>query len=51
MVKRSTRLGIGEESAGATGEEEGQVRAGDGVKGKCIPTRKKSSAKFQAPKQ
>ncbi|XP_078164750.1 protein SOSEKI 2-like [Carex rostrata] len=49
--ERSTRLGIGEETAGATGEEEGQVRAGDGVKGKCIPTRKKSSAKLQAPKQ
>jgi hypothetical protein len=54
MVKRFTRLGIGEETEGTTGEEEEQqqqVRAADGVKGKCIPSRKKSSAKLQPQKQ
>ncbi|KAJ4820328.1 UPSTREAM OF FLC protein (DUF966) [Rhynchospora pubera] len=48
--ERSSRLGIGEETAVPTGEEEEQVRAADGVKGKCIPSRKKISAKFQPQK-
>ncbi|KAJ3673757.1 hypothetical protein LUZ60_005749 [Juncus effusus] len=46
--ERRARLGIGEGITGAEEEEEEKVvRATEGVRGKCIPVRKKNSAKLQ----